>query len=139
MADAHANLSHWLDLAGRPAEAIPIMHNAMRLSPYYPDWYLFELGVQYQLSGRLEDARATYQKSVERSPDWGGGLPFLGLANVEWQLDHKSEARTAMEAFRARQPDFTLVNYKQLTSSFAPNVCCAQFYDMLHEAGLPKG
>ncbi|MSO68840.1 MAG: tetratricopeptide repeat protein [Alphaproteobacteria bacterium] len=138
MADAHANLSHWLDLAGKPDEAIPIMQNAMRLSPYYPDWYLFELGVQYQLSNQLEKARATYEAATKRSPDWAGGLPFLALATVEWQFGRKESARASMKAFRKYQPGYSLASYKQLTSAFVSGVCCEQFYPILRELGVPE-
>ena len=138
MADAHANLAQWLNLSGRHAEAIPTMQKAMRLSPFYPDWYLFELGVEYQLSNKLEDAKATYLAVSKRAPEWGGGLTFLALAQIESLLGQQAAAREAIKTFLGYQPGFTIAAYKMLTAGFAQGVCCEQYLSLLRDLGLPE-
>ncbi len=43
-ADSYAYHAQALTFAGRPAEALRAVEQAMRLNPRYPPWYLFELG-----------------------------------------------------------------------------------------------
>ncbi|MDP6805132.1 MAG: adenylate/guanylate cyclase domain-containing protein [Rhodospirillales bacterium] len=68
----HANntalLALFLHSAGRPTEGIRNLKRAMRLSPYYPAWYLEELGFAYLDANQPEDALAAMAKFLEREP-----------------------------------------------------------------------
>lgn len=135
-ADAHANLANKLSFAGRSEEAIPVIQKAMRLSPFYPDWYLFELATEYHFAGRLEEALSAYKKSAERSPDAVGGIPLAMLAVAAWELGRYEEARAAIADFLKRRPDFTVADYAKATSQIKD--CCEKYYGVLRELGIPE-
>lgn len=44
-ADSFVALASALSLAGQPSEAKDLVARAMRLNPFYPSWYLYELGM----------------------------------------------------------------------------------------------
>ena len=68
----HANntalLAVFLHNAGRPQESIRKMKRAMRLSPYYPTWFLEELGFAYNDAEQPQAALAAWAKFLEREP-----------------------------------------------------------------------
>lgn len=55
--------------AGRPQDAIRRYKTAMRLSPYYPSWFLEDLGFAYLDAAQPEEALITFEKFLERKPD----------------------------------------------------------------------
>lgn len=63
-----AILGNTLLNAGQPRAAIRRLKEAMRLSPYYPDWYLEVLGFAYFEAGDHEEAIAVFGKFIEREP-----------------------------------------------------------------------
>src|SRR5712692_8866635 len=56
IADIHAAAAEMLNLVGRPAEALGVIEQALRLNPKPPSWYFAPLGHAYYSTGRLEDA-----------------------------------------------------------------------------------
>src|SRR5262249_7690700 len=52
-ADSYQGQAQALYLAGRPADAIRAMEQAMRLNPHYPPPYLADLGVAYYWRGDI--------------------------------------------------------------------------------------
>jgi adenylate cyclase len=66
-ADAHALLAQIMYYSGRSDEAITLMQQAMRLSPYPPAYYLIFLGWGYQGAGRYQEALSVFQKFLERA------------------------------------------------------------------------
>ncbi|MBI3301235.1 MAG: tetratricopeptide repeat protein, partial [Deltaproteobacteria bacterium] len=69
-ADGHTILADILTFAGRPEQTITLMEKAMRLNPRAPLIYLFVLGRAYRLTGRHEEAIATFRKSLTRNPNF---------------------------------------------------------------------
>lgn len=57
-ADAHATAALVFNSAGLPEEAIPAAQKAMRLSPSYPAWYLYQLANAQRLTGRCARGRS---------------------------------------------------------------------------------
>ncbi len=53
--------------AGRPAEALKRMEQAMRLNPRYPPISLFQLGWAYYGTGRYAEAVATLKEATNRN------------------------------------------------------------------------
>jgi adenylate cyclase len=103
-ADAAAFACFVLASSGHPEEAVTQMERAMTLSPIYPAYYLGHLGQAYSLSGRLDDAIATFRAYGERSP--GFGLSDLVVA---YQLQGRHQhARQAARDLMAARPDFTI-------------------------------
>ncbi len=65
------NMANWawaLAMSGRPGEALDAIESAMRISPYYPDWYLGNLGVIYLQLERYNEAAAAFEARFERNP-----------------------------------------------------------------------
>jgi tetratricopeptide (TPR) repeat protein len=61
--------------SGRPEEAIELVKKAMRLSPYYPAWYLAVLGHAYRLTGQYEEAITLLESWRARANPRGGRGP----------------------------------------------------------------
>jgi adenylate cyclase len=66
-ADGYALLAQIMYYSGRSDEAITLMQQAMRLSPYPPAYYLIFLGWGYQGAGRYQEALSVFQKLLERA------------------------------------------------------------------------
>ena len=56
-----------LNYAGRPDQAVELFQKAMRLNPYFPDWYLWCLADAYDTMGRSEDVIATVTRMHDAS------------------------------------------------------------------------
>jgi adenylate cyclase len=133
-ADATLQLARTLTYAGRPEETIELTKKAMRLSPYYPDWYLGVLGTAYRLAGDYGEAIAAYDKRRERNPH--STMPYLGLALVYSEVGRDEEARAAASEVLKRNPKISLTQvrnrlpYKDLAE--VDRIIAA-----LRKAGLP--
>jgi TolB-like protein/Tfp pilus assembly protein PilF len=134
-ANAKALLAYSLVHAGRPQEAIVLLKKAMRLTPYYPNWYLNVLGLAYHLTGEYEKAVEVLKSSVERNPD--SPLSQVRLAMVYAGMDRMEEARaTAAEVLRIN-PKFTVSNWAKVQLFKDPAVHEHQ-EELMRKAGLPE-
>jgi tetratricopeptide (TPR) repeat protein len=106
-----AGLAFILNYAGEPEKAIPLLDNAMRLSPYYPDWYLGELGRAYILTAQYQEAIAALAQRLRRNPNSGEAQILLAAAYGASNRDE--EARAALAQFLKPRPDYTLGRYAQ--------------------------
>lgn len=94
----HAHLARTMFFLGRFAEATELMKKAMRLSPYYPAFYLIYLGRSYAFLGRYEEAMDAFNQLIdlgrkgECPADWG----LIHWAEVYAQPGREDEARTLM-------------------------------------------
>ena len=111
----HAHLARIMFFTGRFAEAIGLMKKAMRLSPYYPAFYLNYLGRSYAFMGSQVEAIATCNQLYDRSlkgeylPDWG----LLYLAMVYAEFEREDEARNLMAQALEINPGLSLAYFKQ--------------------------
>ncbi len=133
-ADATVELARTLEYAGRPEEAIELTKKAMRLSPYYPDWYLAVLAVAYRLAGNYDEAIAAFEKRRERNPN--STLPHLGLAVLYSEVGRDEEARAAAAEVLKRNPRISL---KQVTNRlpYKDPAEVDRIIAALRKAGLP--
>jgi adenylate cyclase len=133
-ADAATFASFVFASSGYSDEAKNQIEKAMTLSPNYPPNYLGHLGNAYRLSGRTEEAIATFKAYDARSP--GFGLTDLVIAYQEnGQAD---EAKQAAKRLLAARPDFTIASwlktqFRRDTDRLAADVAA------LRAAGLPMG
>ena len=67
-ADSYANQAEVLNWAGRPEDALRAVEQAMRLSPRYPFWYLWELGLAYRWMGRYAEAIVALKEAHQPEP-----------------------------------------------------------------------
>ena len=86
---------------GQPEEAIKRVKEAMRLNPYYPGWYLFQLGIAQYVAQDYEGAIVTIRKMsplAEPRRIVAASLAYLG------RMD---EARAEAERFLQDNPTFS--------------------------------
>ncbi len=93
-----------LIFAGRPAEALLAVAQAMRLNPRYPPWYLWELGFTYHLTGRYVEAIATLKEVISRSPNFPPAHIILAVSYLwQWVSQQSPAAQTLEPAVAAVQ------------------------------------
>ena len=120
--------------AGEPEKALPRIRQAMRLSPYYPAWFLGPLvEAQVQL-GHLEEALALTRLFVERMPE----TPMIHarLAGLLGALGHAEEGRGVLARVLELAPGFTISAF--LTAMYyADDSAGAKICEGLRALGLP--
>jgi adenylate cyclase len=132
-----ALLAQTLSYSGRSEEAIRLMERAMRLNPYYPEWYLGILGQSYRLAGRYEQAIATYNELLERRRKTGGTniQSHLGLTLTYMKIGKEDEARDHVAELLRIDPTFSLEWVRQATF-FKDQALAEEDLAALRKAGL---
>jgi adenylate cyclase len=89
-----AILAMILHYADRPEEAIRKFKTAMRLSPYYPAWFLEILGFTYLDAKQPAEALVAFEKFLERKPNARHAAhSYIGRALAYHALGQDDEAR----------------------------------------------
>lgn len=120
----------------RSQEALELINRAMRLSPYYPGWYLYVLGDAYRLMGDYDQAISAFDGWRDRNPN--SIRPFIFLAYALGMAGREEEARAAVAEILKRDPNYSL---KRLAKSLLykdPRETERQLAT-LGKAGLPEG
>ncbi|HKA55354.1 MAG TPA: tetratricopeptide repeat protein [Candidatus Binatia bacterium] len=104
-ADSYAHQADVLNLAlSRPAEALPMMEQAMRLNPHYPAWYLIQLGYAYRMTGQYAEAIAALKELIRQSPTFLPAYSNLVVSYLgQWGAQQGSTGQTLEEAFATAQ------------------------------------
>ena len=132
-AEGYVWLAHILKFVGRSEEAIQLVEKAMRLNPYYPFNYLFELGVSYHLTGRYEEALVPLKKILALNPSFV--FAHLNLAFCYAELGRLEEARAEAAAVLRLNPKYSLEVWRQITPFKDPTVS-ERLAGALRKAGL---
>lgn len=132
-APSYAGLGLILHYAGRSAESLDLIAQAMRLDPHYPDMFLHFAGQAYFALGRYEDAAASLKRRLVRNPNTDasrvllaacyGHLGQAGAARAEWR-----------EALRIN-PAYSLENRRRILPYKDPQDF-ERIVDGLRKAGL---
>jgi TolB-like protein len=101
----HANA---LIYAGMPEESLVAIERAMRLSPFYPSWYLSVMSLAYHDAGRFEDSIAANKKFIERQQEGLQHLAYLVLSLAYSGLGEEQKAREAAQEVIRLRSDFSL-------------------------------
>ena len=133
-AQASATYGFVLNYAGDPEEAIVQFQRAMRLSPYYPAWYLYNLGLSYHLAGQYDEAIKTLKQGIKRTPD--NFFPHVRLAAVYSDLGRIDEACTEAAEVLRTNPKFSIEAYSR-ASPFKDPAVTEHRINLLRQAGLP--
>ena len=107
------------------------MNKAMRLNPYYPDWYLWYLADAYNALQRPEDVIKTVQKM--RDPSEGRRLLAANYAHLGMLDEAKSHAAEVLKL----HPQFTIASWAQRPPYKNPDIL-RYYMDGLRRAGLPE-
>jgi TolB-like protein/cytochrome c-type biogenesis protein CcmH/NrfG len=137
-ADLTATIALPFMYSGRTEEAVELVKKAMRLSPYYPDWYLGVLGMAYRFTGQYKEAIAATEKWRTRNPR--ATLPYLFLAIFYVETGQKEKAETSVAEVLKRNPKASIKWYAKKTNTFPykdPDEI-ERVLDSLRKAGLPE-
>lgn len=132
---AKANLGMVLTYSGEAEAAIPVLKEAMRQSPIYPDWFLSELARAYFQTGRYDEAVQVLERRLEHDPNSGEALILLAAAQSG--AGRLSEAKAALTKFLEPRPAYTLRHYASGEFYKSPGDL-DRVLDALRKAGLPE-
>ncbi|MEQ1956423.1 winged helix-turn-helix domain-containing tetratricopeptide repeat protein [Mesorhizobium yinganensis] len=130
-ADTMVNMANLRVLQGQPHDAVELAENALRLNPYPPGWYYWDLGFAYYAAGRYVQAvKALRKEEVGRLP--AKRILAASLA----QLGQLSEARQEACRFLEINPGF-LASRWAASQPFKRDEDRQHFVDGYTKAGLP--
>jgi len=137
-AENHAILGMYYRFAGRFEDSIRMTEKAIRLHPYYPDWYLYSLEYSYYYLGQYEKAIDIAKKHLKLIESRGGTDTFwqhLILAQNYIRLGQDKEARYhATEALK-KNPEYTF-KWEREGSMYKDPALIEQQIEDLRKAGL---
>jgi adenylate cyclase len=134
-ANAIATLAWGLCYEGSPEEAIPLLNQAMRLSPVYPAWYAAALGLAYMMNRDFPKAIAAHEQLIERKSLLQ--FAYSRLAAIYAVQDNEEKARAYAAELLKIKPDFTVSGWsKALIYQHQENLDWE--LDALRKAGLPE-
>ena len=107
----------------------------MRLSPYYPSWYLSTLGRAFRLDGRYEEAIAPLNRALERDPNFLH--PHAVLAVIYSELGREQDARAKAADILEIDPGFTIREFSKALP-YKHSAELDRIHDALRKAGLPE-
>jgi adenylate cyclase len=123
--------------AGRPAEAVTYIKRGMRLSPYYPAFYLHQLGHAYFLLGWYKEAMPVFRRFLKRCKK-GECSPLVGhlfLAEIYAKLGRRRHARKQLALAKKMNPKLSL-DWVRRTMSFKDPAMLEKHLEALRLAGL---
>jgi len=120
-------------LSGRPEEAIPLFQKAIRLNPFGPDWYFFNLGNALRDAGRFEEAVSAHKKALQRSPD--SLLTHVFLTATYSMMGREKEARAEAAEVLRIDPKFSVDYFAKILIRKDQKVT-TNLIDALRKAGL---
>jgi adenylate cyclase len=141
---AYARKGNELILVGRAPEALPLVEQAIRLSPHDPSIGIFYwiAGRAHFFTGRYDEAIPWLRRSVETRPNLWYNRLYLVSANA--LLGKLDEAKRDLAEFNRRfsSPTYNLA-LVQLQEGSTPNndpsvvAARAKFHEGLAQAGMP--
>jgi adenylate cyclase len=115
----------------QPQRAVELMQKAMRLNPYYPDWYLWYLADAYDTMGRSEDVIATVKRMHD--PSQGQRMLAANYAHLGMMKEAEDAAREVMRL----HPTFTISEWRE-RPPYRDKAPLERFVEGLRKAGLPQ-
>ncbi len=105
-ADSYVALAGALSLAGNPEEALQLMQKAMRLNPYFPAYYLYELGLAQFGVENFQAAAATLEKATALNADdrWSYRLLLAAYGQLGRTADAERLAAAVERNWRGFDP-----------------------------------
>jgi tetratricopeptide (TPR) repeat protein len=128
-ADILADSGHCISSYGEPQRAIERIEHAMRLNPYFPDWYLWILGEIHFDLGNYEEA----VKTLNQMRDKYDAYRLLTASHA--LLGQLKEARHFAEQVLVLQPEFTLEHWRNVPPDRNPEPR-ERYLEGLSKAGL---
>jgi len=129
-ADILSEYGNILAMAGRPEDGLQHIKKAMRLNPYHPEWYSWNLGTAYFASGQYEDVIAVL------SPLTIDALQIYALLAASYaHLNQSDNAQAEIVKMQRIEPNISL-NRPEL--GYRTMINRQDYIDGLRKAGLPE-
>jgi hypothetical protein len=93
---------------GRPQEAVRRVREAMRLNPFYPQWYAEGLGMSLMIARRYEEAAKVFS-GMEEPPFY----VLAGLAGCLCKLGRQQDASSYRRRMIEIKPDWTPDSFRK--------------------------
>ena len=113
-------------------EAIELVNDAMRLNPFYPDWYLWNAAIAYYPARQYDAVIDAVERMREPPVD-----PLLFLAASYAQLGHSAEAEATVKRVLALDPEATVAKWAAQQPYKNPRDL-EHYINGLRKAGLPE-
>jgi class 3 adenylate cyclase/TolB-like protein len=131
---AASYLAYVLHYCGRPAEAVAKIHDAIRITPVYPAWYMTLLAAAYRDAGDLELSIQSARRAIELNPrECDARLILCTDHSAAGERDH---AETLAREIVALDPDFSLAEYAD-TQPYRDMEHLRNLLSSLRATGLP--
>lgn len=129
--DIIAEYADALAYVEQPQRSVELIHKAMRLNPYCPDWYLWYLADAYDVMGRPEDVIATIQRMHD--PSEGQRLAAANYAHLGMMQEAQAAAREVLRL----HPQFTISEWRE-RPPYRDKAALERYVGGLRKAGLPE-
>ena len=117
-----------------------MVRQAMRLDPYYPNWYLARLGMCYQMVDRYEESAAAFEELIKRFQEREATAPwdraYLYLASIYSMMGRLDEAQDLVSKSLEFNPKMTAELWRKRFQYKDPEHT-ERIIDSLRRAGLP--
>jgi adenylate cyclase len=130
-ADIIVEYADALVYAEQPQRSLELVQKAMRLNPYYPDWYLWYLADIYDAMGRAEDVVATVMRMHD--PSEGQRLLAVNYSHLGMMREAQAAAREVIRL----HPQFTIAQWRE-RPPYRDRLVLERYVEGLRKAGLPE-
>ena len=134
--DTYALLSLSLLYFGRSHEAIVAMTKAMRLAPFYPRWFLLDLGKCYFVDGQYEEAETAFKHYIKERPSSASTHSWLA---VTYSVTGREDlARDHVEQALRVNPAFCIEKWRKRFTPWKNREEVERILDIARKAGMPE-
>ena len=132
-ADALTSMASAMTFVGQPDQAIGLLKKAIRLNPFYPQWYIYYLGRAYFQAGHYDQALAALKETLLKNPNLPPVHYYLAASYAN--LGKLEDAREKAEEVKKLRVNFASEIEKE--KSFYKNEKYLKgFIEGLRKAGL---
>ena len=134
-ADGYSHIARHLHYVGKNMEATELIKKAMRLNPFPPSFYYYQLGYCYFAIEQYEQAIEEFKKAIDLEPKNQPAL--IGLSASYSSLDRNEEAISAGKNLYTIAPNFSVKGWvKKLP--YKNEEDSERIIKSLYKAGLPE-
>jgi len=125
--------------AGQSKKAIQTYKQAMRLSPYYPAWFLEGLGFTYLAVAQPDEALVAFEKFLDREPAaMHAAHAYIGRALAYHALGQDDEARAEVAKVVEADAGISLTQVRQNYSLDKDSARVESAVAILRRLGMPE-
>jgi len=106
-ANTTAKAGTFFTYAGQPERGETLIRRAMRLNPYYQNWYWTELATSLFVAGRYLESLEAFQRSGEEYTVFA----LVYLATCAAPAGQREAARGHVDSLKSVRPDFRIADY----------------------------